>query len=106
MFGPVHATSTDNTIFVAAPTVVPAGDNSCGSVSTCFESDDSGSSISWTEESLDEGLDYFAALDVAAAEPSLRVEGFAGLCDGTSQVIRPTYSCPCPTDIRQPCRCP
>jgi hypothetical protein len=28
------------------------------------------------------------------------------VCDGTSQVIRPTYSCPCPTDIRQPCRCP
>jgi hypothetical protein len=27
-------------------------------------------------------------------------------CDGTSQVIRPTYSCPRPTDIRQPCRCP
>jgi hypothetical protein len=27
-------------------------------------------------------------------------------CDGTSQVIRPTYSCPCPTDLRQPCRCP
>jgi hypothetical protein len=26
-------------------------------------------------------------------------------CDGTSQVIRSTYSCPCPTDIRQPCRC-
>jgi hypothetical protein len=26
-------------------------------------------------------------------------------CDETSQVIRPTYSCPCPTDIRQPCRC-
>jgi hypothetical protein len=23
-------------------------------------------------------------------------------CDGTSQVIRPTYSCPCPTDIRHP----
>jgi hypothetical protein len=21
-------------------------------------------------------------------------------CDGTSQVIRPTYSCPCPTDLR------
>jgi hypothetical protein len=36
-------------------------------------------------------------------------EGVAGTggipCDGTSQVIRPTYSCPCPTDIRQPCRC-
>jgi hypothetical protein len=27
-------------------------------------------------------------------------------CDGTSQVIRPTYSCLCPTDLRQPCRCP
>jgi hypothetical protein len=27
-------------------------------------------------------------------------------CDGTSQVIRPTYSCPCPMDLRQPCRCP
>jgi hypothetical protein len=23
-------------------------------------------------------------------------------CDGTSQVIRPTYSCPCPADIRHP----
>jgi hypothetical protein len=28
------------------------------------------------------------------------------MCDGTSQVIRPTYSCPCPTNFRQPCRCP
>jgi hypothetical protein len=28
---------------------------------------------------------------------------FKGLdCDGTSQVIRPTYSCPCLTDIRHP----
>jgi hypothetical protein len=25
-----------------------------------------------------------------------------GMCDGTSQVIRPTYSCPCLTDIRHP----
>jgi hypothetical protein len=25
-----------------------------------------------------------------------------GWCDGTSQVIRPTYSCPCLTDIRHP----
>jgi transposase InsO family protein len=31
---------------------------------------------------------------------------FLVYCDGTSQVIRPTYSCPCPTDFRQPCRCP
>jgi hypothetical protein len=27
-------------------------------------------------------------------------------CDKTSQVIRPTYSCSCPMDLRQPCRCP
>ena len=33
----------------------------------------------WTEESSDEDLDYFAALDVAAAEPSPRAEGSAGL---------------------------
>jgi hypothetical protein len=26
-------------------------------------------------------------------------------CDGTSQIIRPTYSCPCPADLGQPCRC-
>jgi ribonuclease HI len=26
-------------------------------------------------------------------------------CDRTSQVIRPTYSCPCPSDLGQPCRC-
>jgi hypothetical protein len=36
---------------------------------------ESGSSFSWTEESSDEGLDYFAALDVAAAESSPCVEG-------------------------------
>jgi hypothetical protein len=30
---------------------------------------------------------------------------FAPLVWRTSQVIRPTYSCPFPTDIRQPCRC-
>jgi hypothetical protein len=27
------------------------------------------------------------------------------ICDGTSQVTRPTYSCLCPTNLRQPCRC-
>ena len=56
-----------------------ADDDSFGSVSKCFESDDSRSLISWTEESSDEGLDYFAALDVAAAEPSPLVEGSDGL---------------------------
>ena len=50
-----------------------ADDDSFGSVSKCFESDDSGSSIVWTEESSDEDLDYFEALDVAAAETSPRV---------------------------------
>ena len=57
-----------------ASTVV-AEDNSDDSMSKFFESDDSGSSIVWTEGSSDEDLDYFAALDVAAAETSLRVTG-------------------------------
>jgi hypothetical protein len=54
---------------------VAADDDSFGSVSKCFESDDSGSSIVWTEESSNEELDYFASLDVAAAETSPRVVG-------------------------------
>jgi hypothetical protein len=70
----VHATATDNAIFVAASTVA-ADDDSFGSLSMCFEFDDSGSLIVWTEESSDEDLDYFAALDMAAAETSLRVVG-------------------------------
>jgi hypothetical protein len=57
---------------VAALTVV-AENESDDSVSKFFESDDSGSSVVWTEESSDEDLDYFAALDVAAAEASPRV---------------------------------
>ena len=44
-------------------------------MSKFFESDDSGSSVVWTEESSDEDLDYFAALDVAAAEASPCVMG-------------------------------
>jgi hypothetical protein len=35
-----------------------------------FDFADSGSSVEWTEESSEEDLDYFAALDVAAAEAS------------------------------------
>jgi hypothetical protein len=55
---------------------VPADDEVPGSVSECFESDgESGSSFLWTEESSDKGLDYFVALDVAAAETSPRVVG-------------------------------
>jgi hypothetical protein len=60
---------------VVASTVLSANNNLFGSMSECFESDgESGSLFSWTEESSDEGLDYFAALDVAAAETSPRVE--------------------------------
>jgi hypothetical protein len=71
-FGPAHATATDTANFVAASTVV-AENESDDSVSKFFESDDSGSSVVWTEESSDEDLDYFAALDVVAAEASPRV---------------------------------
>jgi hypothetical protein len=66
---------------------VAADDDSFGSVFKCFEFDDSGSSIAWTEESSDEDLDYFAALDVAAAEPSPRAEGSEEL-PGTSTGYR------------------
>ena len=56
---------------MVASTVVPADDSLFGSVSECFESDgESGSLFPWTEESSNEGLDYFVALDVAAAETS------------------------------------
>jgi hypothetical protein len=69
-FGPAHATATAN--FVAASTVV-AGNESDESTSKFSDFGDSWSSVEWTEESSDEDLDYFAALDVAAAEASPRV---------------------------------
>jgi hypothetical protein len=47
--------------------------DSYDSVSKFFESDGSGSSVVWTEESSDKDLDYFTALDVAAVETSPRV---------------------------------
>jgi hypothetical protein len=53
---------------------VVAENDSDDSVSKFFESDDSGSSVVWTEESS-EDLDYFAALDAAAAEASPHVMG-------------------------------
>jgi hypothetical protein len=52
---------------------VVAENDSDDSVSMIFESDGSGSSVVWMEESSDEDLDYFAALDVAEAEASPRV---------------------------------
>jgi hypothetical protein len=54
---------------------MPTNDSLTGSRSSCFSSDgESESSFSWTEESSDRDLDYFAALDVAAAESPPRVD--------------------------------
>jgi hypothetical protein len=54
---------------------MPANDSLIGSRSRCFSSHGEPESLfSWTKESSDEDLDYFAALDVAAAESSPRVE--------------------------------
>ena len=64
-FGPAHAIAT--TEFLAASTAED-GNEYGGSVSEFFDFTDSGSSVEWTEESSEEDLDYFAALDVAAAE--------------------------------------
>jgi hypothetical protein len=61
--------------FVAAATVVPADYSVSGSESESFSFDDEfGSPFSWSEESLGEDLDYFVALDAAAAESSPRLE--------------------------------
>jgi hypothetical protein len=49
---------------------VDDGNKSDGSASKFSDFCNSGSSVEWTEESSDEDLDYFAALDVAAAEAS------------------------------------
>jgi hypothetical protein len=49
---------------------VDDGNKSDGSASKFSDFGDSGSSVEWTEESSDQDLDYFAALDVAAAEAS------------------------------------
>jgi hypothetical protein len=81
-FGPAHATATTN--FLAASTV-DDGNESDGSISKFSDFGGSRSSIEWTEESSDEDLDYFAALDVAAAEASPRAadaEGVPGLSTG------------------------
>jgi hypothetical protein len=66
-FGHAHATATAK--FLAASTA--EGGNECGgSASEFFDFTDSGGSVEWTEESSSEDLNYFAALDVAAAEAS------------------------------------
>jgi hypothetical protein len=55
-----------------AASTVDVGNESDESVSKFSDFGDSGSSVEWTEESSDEDLEYFAALDVAAVEASLR----------------------------------
>jgi hypothetical protein len=71
-----QATPTDGTNFVAART-------QCLLMIVCVVLNlslfhlmavSSRAPFSWTEESSDEDLDYFAALDVAAVESSLRLE--------------------------------
>jgi hypothetical protein len=54
---------------------VDAGNELDESASKFSDFGDSGSSVEWTEESSDEDLDYFAALDVATAEASPRAAG-------------------------------
>jgi hypothetical protein len=54
---------------------VDDGNKLDGSTSKFSDFGDSGSLVEWTEESSDEDLDYFAALDVAAAEASPRAAG-------------------------------
>jgi hypothetical protein len=51
---------------------VDDGNKSDRSTSKFSDFGDSGSSVEWTDESSDEDLDYFVALDVAAAEASPR----------------------------------
>jgi hypothetical protein len=61
---------------VAAANTVPVNDSLSGFGSGSWSSDvgEFGSLFSWIEESSDEDLDYFAALDVAAAESSSWLE--------------------------------
>jgi hypothetical protein len=60
---------------VAIANAVPANESLSESESGSFSSDgEFESPFSWTEESSDEDLDYFAAVDVAAAESSPRLE--------------------------------
>jgi hypothetical protein len=49
---------------------VDGGNKYDGFASEFSDFADSGSSVEWTEESSEEDLDYFAALDVAVAEAS------------------------------------
>jgi hypothetical protein len=67
---------------VAAANAVPANDSLSSSESGSFSSDggEFESQFSWTEESSNEDLDYFAALDVTAAGDGRSV-GSSGWCE-------------------------
>jgi hypothetical protein len=75
-FGPAHAAATAK--FLAA-SPAEGGNENGGSVPEFFDFSDSGSSVEWTEESSEDDLDYFAALDVAAAEASPNAAGAPGV---------------------------
>jgi hypothetical protein len=53
----------------------------------------------------DELLDSQEDFLIKENKKHVKLKNAYAQCDGTSQVIRPTYSCPCPTDLGQPCRC-
>jgi hypothetical protein len=87
--GPAQATPSDVDInFVAAANAIPINENSSGFETESWSSDrdDFGSLFSSIEESSDEDLDYFAALDLAAAEslpqPEVREESAPPLAKG------------------------
>jgi hypothetical protein len=67
---PAQATPIDDINFVVAAHAMPVSGNLSGSKAESWSSDggEFGSSFSWTEESSNEDLDYFVALDMAAAK--------------------------------------
>jgi hypothetical protein len=68
-----------------ADSTVDDGNETDESASKFSDFGDSGTSVEWTKESSDEDLDYFAALDMAAAEASPRAvdaEVVPGPCAG------------------------
>jgi hypothetical protein len=79
--GPTQVTPADvDTNFVVAANAMPINGNVSGSETESWSSDgdEFGSQFSWIEESSDEDLDYFSALDLAAAgsspQPEVREE--------------------------------
>jgi hypothetical protein len=76
-FGHAQATPTDDVNFVADANAMPVNEKLSGSGTGSWSSDggDFESPLSWTEESSDEDLDYFAVLDVATVESVPRLEG-------------------------------